>query len=78
MSLGGDSEDRGNYTGKHTWGSGHRATDRMHQSWDPVKGRQAGWRTIGTNRKSVGSLDSTLEDHTCAGLPQRQGGENQF
>ena len=35
----------------------------------------AGWRTAGTNRRAVGSLDSACEECSSAGLPLRQAGE---
>ena len=37
-----------------------------------VQGRRAllgGWRTTGTNRRNVGSLETASEEHRCAGLP---------
>lgn len=49
----------------------HRS-DRVSQFWSPMQGRQAslaGWRTGGTNRKAVRSLDSAHEEAVHAGLP---------
>ena len=52
-----------------------KATDWVPQSWGPTQGRQApltGWRTVGTNRRAAGSLDSAHEE--CM-WQSREGGE---
>ena len=78
MSLGGDSEEKGDYTGGDSppW----RVSGLSHILGIPVLGSNTGktsplasWRATETNRKAVGSLDSTCQDHTSAGLLMRQG-----
>ena len=56
MPLGGDSEEKGDYTsGDPPWGASSQATYRSPQSWGPTRERRAplaGWRASGTNRRS--------------------------
>ena len=68
--LGGDSEEKEEYTGREPpWGA---------SVLGPTQGRQAplsGWRATRSNRRAVGTLDSTHEEGASAGLLPKQGGE---
>ena len=61
------------------WGVSGESHRLDAQVWGPVQERQAslaGWRTSGTNRGAVGSLNAAHEEHMSAGLPSRQGGKS--
>ena len=67
-----DSEYKGDYTvGGMPWVWVVRAMYWTHKSWGLTQGREThldGWRAMWTNRRSVGSLDSPLQEHVLRGL----------
>ena len=78
MPLGGDPEEKGRLNRwRLSLEEAVQATFWALQPWRPTKeGRAplAGWRASGTNRRTVGSLDSAREECTNACLLLKQGG----
>jgi len=72
VPMGEDSEYKGCYTvGDMHWVWALRAIYWTHKSWGLTQGRETpldGYRAMWTNRKSVGSPDSPLQEHVLRGL----------
>jgi len=72
VPMGEDSEYKGYYTvGDMPWMWVVRAIYWTHKSWGLTQGRETpldGCRATWTNRRSVGSTDSPLQEHVLRGL----------
>ena len=65
MSLEGGSAEKGDYTGEHLpWGVNSEGSRFDAPVLGSYMGRQdplAGWKMAGTNRRAVGSLDTSTQ-----------------
>ena len=70
--MGEDSEYKGDYmVADMPWVWVIQAIYWTHKSWDLTQGRQtplAGCKAMWTNRRTVGSLESPLQEHVFRGL----------